>query len=173
MAQPASAWSGFTVNSPISAEIAEALASMLGDTPTAFDRAAFAATTALLGLLAPAARCGSGARATTAPAGGTRATSRRPARCAANACHFDRRRPRADGARGGRRRRRRRAARTPRAARRARAPRASSRRAGARLALAAPPAAAIDAGARARGRGARRAARGRAPDAPRSAVRRD
>ena len=37
MAQPASAWSGFTVNSPISAEIAEALASMLGDTPTAFD----------------------------------------------------------------------------------------------------------------------------------------
>ena len=51
MAQPASAWSGFTVNSPISAEIAEALASMLGDTPTAFDRAAFAVTTALLGLL--------------------------------------------------------------------------------------------------------------------------
>ena len=51
MAQPASAWSGFTVNSPISAEIAEALASMLGDTPTAFDRAAFVATTALLGLL--------------------------------------------------------------------------------------------------------------------------
>ena len=88
MAQPASAWSGFTVNSPISAEIAEALASMLGDTPTAFDRAAFAVTTALLGLLVAVVslRARHSRNETTARAVATRATSRRPARCAAGAC---------------------------------------------------------------------------------------